>query len=224
MALALVLTIALGIGSNASVHGFVRGLITRDLPLRGIDTVVSLFAPDPPLDGGPATLGAGPMSYDDYLSLKGQPDAFEWLGAARESQGTIARGQHTAVMSVAAVTSDLADLLDLLQDEGVVISHRVWLSEFGAKADVRGEAIRIDGVATRVASVAPEWLDGLYLGRLVDIWMPLDESSVEGIDRRSRSFWVLGRLRTGVSAGQAEAAVNAGGSQAGAMSVRPSRE
>ena len=61
--LALLLTIALGIGGNASVFGFIRGLVTRDLPLPGIDTVVSLFARD-------AQDALGPVSYDAYLSLK----------------------------------------------------------------------------------------------------------------------------------------------------------
>src|SRR5687767_11009294 len=82
LAVTLVLTIALGIGSNASVVGFVRGLVTRDLPVRGLDTVVSLFARD-------AQSALGPVSYEAYLSLKAQREAFESLGAAREPQGSI---------------------------------------------------------------------------------------------------------------------------------------
>ena len=46
VALALLFTIALGIGSNAAVVGFVRGLVTRDLPVPGIEAMVSLFARD----------------------------------------------------------------------------------------------------------------------------------------------------------------------------------
>src|SRR5437870_2478186 len=101
LALTLLLTIALGIGSNASVHGFVRGLITRSLPLAGIDTIVSLFARD-------AHDAAGPLSYDGYLSLKRHLDAFEWLGAAREAQSSITLGERASVMTVAAVTAELA--------------------------------------------------------------------------------------------------------------------
>src|SRR5256885_15343305 len=74
LALTLLLTIALGIGSNASVHGFMRGLIARDLPLPGIDTAASLFARD-------AHDAFGPVSYDGYLSLKGHRDAFASIGA-----------------------------------------------------------------------------------------------------------------------------------------------
>lgn len=202
LVLTLLLTIALGIGGNASVVGFVRGLVTRDLPLPGIDTVVSLFARD-------SQNAFGPLSYDGYLSLRAQRDAFDSLGAVRESQNSVDLAGRSSVMSVAAMTPECADLLHLSPGEGVVISHRVWQNELGGRADVRGELIRIDGVQTHAAGVAPEWLEGLYLGSAVDIWMPLQEASLQGIDRRSRIFWALGRLRPGISANRAEAVVNA---------------
>ena len=84
---ALLLTIALGIGSNASVYGFVRGLIVRDSPLTETDRFVSLF-------GRNAHREASPVSYEEYLALAGERTAFEWLGAARESQSTIMRGDR----------------------------------------------------------------------------------------------------------------------------------
>jgi putative ABC transport system permease protein len=214
LALTLLLSVALGIGSNASVVGFVRGLVQRDLPISGIDRIVSLFARD-------AQDGFGPLSYESYLSLEAHREVFASLGAARESRGSIVLGGRASVMSVAAVTPELADLLQLSLSKGIVISHRVWEEEFGAKAEVRGELIRIDGVQSRVASVAPEWLDGLYVGSAVDIWMPLLKASPQGIDRSSRTFWALGRLRPSVSPAQAQAAVNATRSGADAIAVLP---
>jgi predicted permease len=214
LALALLLTIALGIGGNASVIGFIHGSVTPNLPLPGIDRVVSLFARD-------AQDAFSPVSYETYVSFKMQADVFESVGACRESQGNIVLADRSTVMSVAAVTPELADLLNLGLDQGVVISHRVWQIEFGAPADVRGERIRIDGVDTRVAGVAPDWLDGLYLGRGVDIWMPLREGSLQEIDRSGLSFWALGRLRSGVSLDRARAAVNATRSGADLIAVLP---
>jgi len=184
-ALTLLFTIALGIGSNASVHGFVRGLTSRDRLPPGIDAVVSLFARD-------AQDAFGPVSYDGYQSLKEHLDAFEFVGAARESQSSIVLGGRSSVMAVAAVTPELANVLRLSLDDGVVVSHRAWEIEWGANADVRGESIRVDGVDTHVAGVAPEWFEGLYLGRAVDIWAPLREASLQGIDRRSRTLWAIG--------------------------------
>jgi putative ABC transport system permease protein len=212
LSLALLFTIALGIGSNASVLGFVRGSVGRDLPIPGIDSMVSLFARD-------SEDAFGPVSYEDYLSLNAQRDAFALLGAARESQGTVEFRGRSSVMSVAAVTPDLAELLQLSLDDGIVVSHRVWQSEFAATSDVGAEPIRVDGVDTRVAGVAPDWLEGLYFGRTVDIWLPVSEASLHERDRHSRTFWALGRLRPGVSADQAQAAVNSTRSGADALAV-----
>ena len=75
VALALVLTIALGIGSNASVFGFIRGSITLNLPLQGIESVVSLF------ERG-AQDAFSPVSFERYLSLKTKTGVFESIGAA----------------------------------------------------------------------------------------------------------------------------------------------
>ena len=50
----LVLTIALGIGSAAAVQGFVRGLLSIDLPILAIDRVVTVFATDAADATGPA--------------------------------------------------------------------------------------------------------------------------------------------------------------------------
>ncbi len=196
---ALLLTIALGIGANAAVYGFVRGLIARDSPLTAVDRLVSLFARD-------AQRAAGPLSYDEYLTLSQDRATFEWLGAARESQSTLVQHDRSSIVSVAAVTPDLAALFGIPIEKGIVLSHRLWHAEFGATPDVRGEAIRIDGVEARVGGVAPEWLDGLYAGRAVDVWTPLSDASA---DRRSRNIWIIGRLAPGVSVDAAGSAVNA---------------
>jgi putative ABC transport system permease protein len=210
VALALLFTIALGIGSNAAVVGFVRGLVTRALPVPGLEAAVSLYA----RDAGDAL---GPVSYNAYLSLKAERETFELLGAFRESQGSTVIGGRTLVLSVAAVTPEFADLLDQSLREGIVISHRVWQDEFGGKQDVQGESIRIDGVDGHVADVAPAWLEGLYLGNAVDVWTPLAPE----IGGDSRTYLTLGRLRPGLSPARAQAVVNATRSGPDVIAVLP---
>ena len=46
LALALLLTIALGLGSNITVLGFIRGLAVRNSPIPANSSVVSLFEVD----------------------------------------------------------------------------------------------------------------------------------------------------------------------------------
>src|ERR1700733_3277818 len=146
LSLALLLTIALGIGSNVCVRRFALGLTRPDSPLGSDDRIVSIFEGE-----------TGALSYQDYLWLGGHADLFEWIGAARVVPG--------AMGAVAAVTPDLAGALKLPLDKGVVISRRLEKSE----------NIRIDGVEGRVGGIAPEALEGVYRDRPIDVWMPFDE-------------------------------------------------
>jgi ABC-type lipoprotein release transport system permease subunit len=202
ISLALLLTIALGIGSNVSVHRFVQGLTKPASPLASIDKVVSVFGQDTRRE-------AGPLSYQDYLSLQRHPDAFEWIVAARQLPETVTLAGHSPTLSVAAVTPRLAGLLNLSLDQGIVISHRIWQSEFRAKADVRGEPVRVEGVDARVGDVATDWLEGVYRDHPVDLWIPLPEEALGSVDPTTRNIWVLARLRAGVSVAQAQIAVRA---------------
>jgi putative ABC transport system permease protein len=119
LALALLLTIALGIGSNVSIYGFARGLTRPLFAQQSLDAVVSLLEQD-------VNHGSGPLSYEDYLFFKRHRDPFQWVGAARILPVAIVVSDQPAIVSGAAVTRSLAGALDLSLDKGAVISHRLW--------------------------------------------------------------------------------------------------
>ena len=195
---ALVLTIALGIGSSASVQGFVRGLLTTDLPIFAIERVVTVFATD-------NTGASGPVPFDVFTALKNRPDIFESLGAIRESQARVSIGPLSTLMSVAAYTPDIAMLLPTASPAGVTLSHRVRFAHFAANVEPSGRSIHVDGAGLTIAGAMPYWLEGLYRGRTVDLWRPLDDSD----QREGRSqVWLLGRLRPGVSLHDVQAAID----------------
>ena len=81
----LLATIAMiGIGnSNVAIYGFSRGLTeSRSGLTAAADEAVSIFGRD---ESG--SLGA--VSYEQYQLLRGQTNAFEWIGAARISRRTV---------------------------------------------------------------------------------------------------------------------------------------
>ena len=206
--LALLFTIALGIASNVCVRGFVRGLTTPSFPLRSLHGLVSVFGQD-------AGRGAGPLTTGEYLYVTRRRDLFRWIGAARVSPGTIKitgnlAGQR-AFGPVAAVTPDLASLFGLSLDHGVVISRRLWEDEFGASPEVRGLQIQINGVAAPISGVAPDWLDGIYRDRPVDVWVPWQEEASSRPEDGTRNIWVLARLSRAASPGEARAALQSDG-------------
>ena len=196
--LTLVLTIALGIGSTASVQGFVRGLMTTDLPISAIQNVATVFAVDP--EGR-----SGPVSFDTFTALKERRDIFQSLGAIRESQERVSMGRRSLLMSVAAYTPDVGDVFPFPARAGVTLSHRVRFAQFAATVDPAGTALGLGTVDTLVAGAMPYWLEGLYRGRAVDLWAPLAKA---GPLTEGSQFWLIGRLTPGVSVSQAQAVID----------------
>jgi len=192
----LILTIALGIGSTASVQGFVRGLLTTKLPIPRVETVVSVFAID---ESG----AARPVPAADVSLIEDRRDVFETAAAIRESQERVTIGPRTTLAAVGEFTPSLAGILPFPALDGVALSYRVRYSDFDPKADVRGADVIVGGRRTRVSGVLPDWLEGLYRGQPIDLWTPM-------ADATRRDSWMLARLRPGISAADAQAALNAG--------------
>jgi ABC-type antimicrobial peptide transport system permease subunit len=174
--LALLFTIALGIGSNTVVHGLIQGLVRGRSP--HVERVVSIF------DRAARGPGSGQISYSDYQRLRTRSELFEWVGAAQVAQRAVLLDGRSAVLTVAAVTPDLERLFGLQLEQGVILSHAI---------PERVKHVEIGGVRSAVAAVAPPMLSGLYTDRTVDLWMTLGEEKL-------RRVWGLARLRPGVTA------------------------
>ena len=108
-------------------------------------------------------------------------------------------------MSVAAYTPDVGDVFPFPARRGVTLSHRVRFAQFAANVDPAGTALRVANVDTLVAGAMPYWLEGLYRGRAIDLWVPLVDADPP-TDRSQ--FWLIGRLNPGVSPAQAQAAID----------------
>ena len=213
LALALLFTIALGIASAVSVHGFGRGLTNPPSSRGSLDRIVSVFGRD-------ANGESGPLSTQQYRYAESRRDVFQWLGAARVSPGTVTLAGQTALVPVAAAASNLAEAFGLALDDGVVISRRIWQREFASKADIRGAEIQINGVSTRVSGIAPDWLEGIYRDRPIDVWMPMPEQALPGLDDRGRNLWVLAQLNRDISPGAAQSAIQPSQGASGLRIVR----
>lgn len=220
---ALVLTIALGIGSSASVQGFARGLLTTDLPIFAIGRVVTVFATD---QNG----ASGPVPFDVFGALNTRRDIFESLGAIHESQARVSIGSRSTLMSVAGYTPEVAAVFPLSSSAGVTLSHRVRFAQFPVNVEPSGRMVQIDNATVPITGAMPYWLEGLYRGRAIDVWRPLD--AADHGDLRpgaptSRSLrggvevWVIGRLRSGVPVEDAQAAIDELSASKAAITVLP---
>jgi ABC-type antimicrobial peptide transport system permease subunit len=214
LSFALLLTIALGVGSNAAVYGFLQGLTHPDSSVHGADRIVSIFTQD-------RLREAAPLSPDEFQLLGNSQDVFEWIGAARIKPAETTIGGYSEIATVAAVTPSLSAALAIPLDKGAVISHRIWESEFGGREEAVGSAIRIDNADFRIAGVAPEHLAGLYNDQSVDLWIESRGQELQSGDRDRRDLWVLARLHQGVSIGRAQAILRSGSASLREVNMTP---
>jgi predicted permease len=94
----------------------------------------------------------------------------------------------------------------------VVISHGLWEREFGGNSNIVGSAVRLNQHLFTIVGVLPPEFTGVSGGAHTDVWAPLSMHDVvlNYGSYSSRSFrWIqtLARLRPGVSAQKAEAAL-----------------
>jgi MacB-like periplasmic core domain len=214
LSLALLFTIALGVGINASIYGFVQGLTHPGYSFEYASKIVSIFKQD-------RFRATGPLSRDEYQLLDERVDAFDWVEAARIIPSDVTIDGRSEIVTVAAVMPNLAAALKVPLRNGVVLSHRIWQSDFGGRTDAMGHHVRIDNVDYPITGVAPIELEGFYRDRQADVWMPLQARSLKGEDGSRQDLWVFAGLRRAVSTGRAEAAVHSKLGDSVAVSVIP---
>lgn len=214
LSLALLLTIALGVGGNAAVYGFLEGLIHPASPLRDSGQIVSLFRQDHFQD-------AGPLSLDGYQELKKTREVFDWVGAVRIHRVQVLIDGRKETVTVASSTPDVVGLLALRLDKGTVMSRRLFESEFGSAANALGSQVVIEGVASTVSGIAPGQLVGLYSDQSVDLWTAETERDLQADHEETRDLYVLARLHEGVSVRQAQAALPSDSAGLGRIAIVP---
>jgi ABC-type antimicrobial peptide transport system permease subunit len=213
------LSIALGVGSNTAVYGFLQGLTHPTASLKGPERVVSIF-------GQNRFREAGPLSPDEYRLLENSDGvtggAFEWLGAVRIKPGNVSIDGHSEIATVASVTPSVAGALAIpLGKKSAVISRRIWENEFDGAQNAIGSHIHIDNLDFTISGVAPERMDGLYRNQTVDLWIQSKERDLQDGNPDRRDLWVLAGLHHNVSLRQAQAALGSGSIGPREVSVTP---
>jgi predicted permease len=97
----------------------------------------------------------------------------------------------------------------------VVVSHAWWESRLGGDPAAVGKTITIDQTTYTIIGVAPKEFFGTTVGQAPDIWVPLAmEAQLPPAhwngrnDKEFQSLYLIARLKNGVRAEQASAAVN----------------
>ena len=216
-----VVTLALGIGSNAVVFGVLNGLILRPL---NVPDAQSLYALERASDKDTSE------SYPDYLDLRDRNQSFDGLAGFGISQVAMNSGQGPSLIWGVDASSNYFDALRIQpylgrffhdsDDHGpnsasyIVLSYAYWHTRFHDDRGVIGRVVQLNQHPFTILGVAPPEFRGTIVFVSPDFFVPLvNREQVDGAsdlnDRGSRSiFMVVGHLKAGVTLAQATAELN----------------
>ena len=218
-----VLTLALGIGANTAIFNLVNAVLLRPMAVQKPEEIVSISASTGPT-GPPES-----SSYLDYLEFRdgsrdvltgvaavsGIPSAVYLSGAtpSRRVWSCIVSGNYFTLLGVQATQGRT-----FLEEDGtsgaapvVMLSERVWRQQFGGDVRVIGTTVRFNELACTVVGIVPDRAAVVQRALQVDVFLPgatfaqLKGGRSQLDDRRHRAFEMIGRLRAGISVGQAQA-------------------
>jgi len=226
-----VLTLALGIGANAAIFALVDRVMLRLLPVRDASELVLLRSPGPSSghtwsDGDETTSFSYPM-YRDLRDRSGH--VFSGLvgefpfdvslaasGRTERAAGELVTGNYFSVLGVAPAAGRTLAVSDDAAPGAVtvaVLSHGFWMRRFGGDPGVVGRSIVVNGSPLRVVGVSRAGFSGIQPGRNADLFVPMAMKAQmtpfwDGLADR-KDYWVqiVGRLKPGLSAKRAEAAL-----------------
>jgi ABC-type lipoprotein release transport system permease subunit len=200
--LALVVTIAIGVGCNTIVGGFIAGLAHPQSPFATTPRIVSVVARG-------RLSNSGPLSEIEFQSIRSRGAEFAWVSALRIAPLDVAIDGRTETLTVAAVMPDLAKALSLNFRNGAVVSRHLGETDSDGENRKVPRQISINNTQLPISGVASQTLEGLYSDHPIDIWLPFDGLPQDAIAGR-RDLWVFASLRPGVSPADAQRAIRAG--------------
>jgi putative ABC transport system permease protein len=207
-----VMTLALGIGANTAIFSVMNAALLRALPYPQPGRLMMLFHSYPKLNLPRATVS--PLGFDYY---RNNVQSFEAIGAFsgyRAPQNLTGAGNPEQVRAV-SVTGGFFPVLGIQAwrgrtigfeaDQGssrvVVLSYGLWQQRYGGDPGMIGRDITLDGNNYTVIGIMPASFDYPHAAQL---WVPIPLTA-DFLKVRGEFLNVVGRLKPGVTPGQAEA-------------------
>jgi predicted permease len=213
--LAIVLTLALGIGSVTAIFSLVEGILLRPLPYKDASRLV--FVGD--------HLGNNPgisMTAQEIETYRNATEAFSSMGAfittdyevtgGAEPEEVSAARMNASVFMTLGVSPALGRVFSAQEEDGhlplAVISYELWLNRYHRDGGVLGSTIELDRKAYTIIGVMPRGFEfPLQPGRLnqAHLWVPLSLTADE-LAEANNGFWgyrMIARIKNGVTPAQA---------------------
>jgi len=210
-AAASLLTLALGIGSAAAIFSVAYGVLLRPLPFVQPDRLVEVSIN---LKGTGASFGS--LSAPEYVDLARDNRAFSGVAAWTPRGRTIGGDGRPERVKTVQATASLFTILGVRAQVGrtftteedvaggglvIVLGDALWRRRYGGDPAVIGRKVELDGVMRTVVGVLPA---GFAIGG-GELFTPLALNPAKLPGRGAHFLRVIGRLRGGITIGQARA-------------------
>ncbi len=219
---AAIVCLALGIGATSAIFSVVHAVLLRPLGYRQPDRLVRLYTEFPTFpNGGLRRFWTSPP---EYYELSHELQSWESLDAWVTSGVNLAGAADPIRVTSCSVTGGLFNMLGVAPMMGrlitpqddvtgaplvVLIGHDLWERAFGGDRNVIGRTVQVNGRNANIAGVMPPGF-AFPPGELdpPEVWAPLQLGPPNPRQRGSHFLYVMGRLKNGVSASQAQQEIN----------------
>jgi predicted permease len=214
-ALAAIIVLALGIGANTAIFSIVNGVLLQPLPFEAPDQLVQLWH-TPPAKQFPGEKTFS-LSAANYLDWEQRNDVFEQSAGYAAKDFRLTGSAEPRQLQAARVEPNFFDVLRghvLLgraisaadgqpgNEHVVVLSQRLWESQFAGDPQIVGRQLALDGESYAVVGVmANDFQKPGY----AQLWTPLIWDPAEKVVRGEHHFLAVARLKAGVTVAQAQA-------------------
>jgi len=222
-----ILTIAIGIGANTTIFGWLRSLVLNPFP-GAVDPGRIVAIENTASDGEPLT-----TSYLDFRDFRNNLHLVNSVTAYRSYLFSVGEVPNVERAWGEMVSGGVFDMFGINPEAGrffslderddaqnahpvVVISHGYWKSHYGLTPSAIGSTLRVNRTPLTIIGVAPEGFHGTHAGLDYDFWVPLTmygQMTHTGVwmlqDRNTRNFMLLARLAPGIAIDQARGEVQA---------------
>ncbi len=232
--LVAVLTLALGIGANTAIFTLINAVILKMLPVRDVQQLVVIGDPTMAHSRGHGTPETEIFSYPLYREIADHNSVFEGVLAAGELHrvrttdasgksisddvlGSLVTGNYFSLLGVNPYIGRTLTPEDDKVEGGhpvAVISYSMFRNRFNSDGNIVGTTLRLNEYPFTVVGVTPPGFHGQVVGDVQEVWVPMMMQSQVLRGRKwlddPESSWLtmMGRLKPGVSIGQAKANVN----------------
>jgi len=203
--------LTLGIGATTAAFSVTDFVLIRPLPFREPDRLAVL------LETTPGYVGME-LSAPNFRDWKAAATSFESLAIYGDSATTMSGGSEPRRLRGAAVTADLLPTLgvspilgrSLTADDDregaprvVLLSYRLWQTEFGGDPGVVGRTLTFDNAPVTVIGIMPAAFH--FPVSEVTYWIPrFTARDFQDSERTNNMYRAVGRLKPGVTIERAQ--------------------